>query len=123
MLVRLLQLRKASSPMLVTLSGIVMVVSALQYQKANNPILVTLSGIVMLVRLLQPKKALSPMLVALWALVLANRLKMRQVTAMVAPYPTMAEVNKRAAGAYFSPRLFESRMVKRAVGLVQRWLP
>ena len=62
-------------------------------------------------------------LVALWALVLANRLKMRQVTAMVAPYPTMAEVNKRAAGAYFSPRLFESRMVKRAVGLVQRWLP
>ena len=62
-------------------------------------------------------------LIALWALVLANRLKMRHVAAMVAPYPTIGEVNKRAAGAYFSPRLFESRTVKRAVGLVQRWLP
>lgn len=62
-------------------------------------------------------------LIALWSLVIANRLKMSQVSAMVAPYPTIAEVNKRAAGAYFSPKLFESGMVKRVVGLVQRWLP
>ena len=27
---------------------------------------------------------------------------------MVLPYPTMGEINKRVAGAYFSPRLFES---------------
>ena len=42
---------------------------------------------------------------------------------MVAPYPTIGEVNKRAAGAYFTPRLFESDMVKRVVGLVQRFVP
>ena len=59
----------------------------------------------------------------LWALVLANKMKMSAVAAMVAPYPTVGEVSKRAAGAYFSPRLFDSKGVKRVVGLVQRWLP
>ena len=62
-------------------------------------------------------------LINLWALVIANKMKMSQVAAMVAPYPTIGEVNKRAAGAYFSPRLFDSPMVKRVVGFVQRWLP
>ncbi|WP_299146791.1 FAD-dependent oxidoreductase [uncultured Tateyamaria sp.] len=62
-------------------------------------------------------------LINLWALVLANNMKMSQVAAMVAPYPTIGEVNKRAAGAYFSPRLFESDLVKRVVGLVQRFIP
>ncbi|MCH2165399.1 MAG: FAD-dependent oxidoreductase [Marinovum sp.] len=62
-------------------------------------------------------------LINLWALVLANKLKMKQVAAMVAPYPTIGEVNKRAAGAYFGPKLFESDMVKRVVRFVQRWIP
>jgi len=62
-------------------------------------------------------------LVNLWALVMANKLKMKHVAGMVAPYPTLGEINKRAAGAYFSPRLFDSAMVKRVVGFVQRWLP
>jgi pyruvate/2-oxoglutarate dehydrogenase complex dihydrolipoamide dehydrogenase (E3) component len=62
-------------------------------------------------------------LINLWALVIANRLKMKHVAGMVAPYPTLGEINKRAAGAYFSPRLFDSVMVKRVVGFVQRWLP
>ena len=61
--------------------------------------------------------------IGLWALVLANRLKMRHVANMVAPYPTFGEINKRAAGTYFSPRLFDNAMVRRVVGLVQRWLP
>jgi pyruvate/2-oxoglutarate dehydrogenase complex dihydrolipoamide dehydrogenase (E3) component len=59
----------------------------------------------------------------IWALALANNLKMSQIAGMVAPYPTIGEVSKRAAGAYFSPRLFDSQMVKRVVGLVQKWLP
>ncbi len=59
----------------------------------------------------------------MWALVLANRLKMSQVAAMVSPYPTVGEIGKRAAGAYFSPRLFDSPRVKKAVRLVQRWMP
>ena len=56
-----------------------------------------------------------------WALAIANTLKMGQVAAMVSPYPTLGEVNKRAAGAYFTPRLFESDMVKRVVRFVQRF--
>ncbi|WP_298802771.1 FAD-dependent oxidoreductase [uncultured Lentibacter sp.] len=62
-------------------------------------------------------------LISTWALALANNMKMSQIAAMVAPYPTIAEINKRIAGAYFSPRLFESNMVKRVVGAVQRFLP
>ncbi len=62
-------------------------------------------------------------LINLWSLVIANNLKMSQVAGMVSPYPTIGEVNKRAAGAYFSPRLFESDLVKRVVGLVQRFIP
>jgi pyruvate/2-oxoglutarate dehydrogenase complex dihydrolipoamide dehydrogenase (E3) component len=62
-------------------------------------------------------------LINLWALVIANKMKMSQVAAMVAPYPTIGELNKRAAGAYFSPRLFESDTVKKVVGFVQKWLP
>ncbi|MGB1035361.1 MAG: dihydrolipoyl dehydrogenase family protein, partial [Primorskyibacter sp.] len=60
---------------------------------------------------------------ALWSLAIVNRLKMSQISAMVAPYPTIAEVNKRAAGAYFTPRLFENDTVKRVVRAVQRWIP
>ena len=43
--------------MLVTLSGIVMLVNIKQALKALSPILVTLSGIVMLVKLAHPLKA------------------------------------------------------------------
>ncbi len=62
-------------------------------------------------------------LINLWALVLANKLKMKHVANMVAPYPTIGELNKRAAGAYFSPRLFDNPKVKMLVGFIQRWLP
>ncbi|PCH75083.1 MAG: dihydrolipoamide dehydrogenase [Rhodobacteraceae bacterium] len=62
-------------------------------------------------------------LINLWSLVLANRLKMSQIAAMISPYPTIGEVNKRVVGAYFSPRLFDNPTVKRVVGLVQRWIP
>lgn len=62
-------------------------------------------------------------LIALWSMAIANRMSMAQVSAMVAPYPTYAEINKRAAGAYFTPRLFDNPTVKRVVGLVQRLLP
>ncbi|MBC6438115.1 MAG: FAD-dependent oxidoreductase [Rhodobacteraceae bacterium] len=60
-------------------------------------------------------------LIHIWALALANRLKMGAIAGMVAPYPTLGEINKRAAGAYFSPRLFENPWVKRVVRLVQRF--
>lgn len=62
-------------------------------------------------------------LINLWSLALANRLKMGQIAAMVSPYPTIGEVNKRAAGAYFSPRLFDNPLIRRVVRFVQRWIP
>ena len=61
--------------------------------------------------------------VAPYALAMANNLKLSAVAGTVLPYPTLAEIGKRAAGAYFSPKLFDSINVKRFVGLVQRWLP
>lgn len=62
-------------------------------------------------------------MIGIWALAIANNLKMAAVAGMVLPYPTLGEINKRAAGAYFSPRLFESNKVKTVVKWVQRLLP
>lgn len=62
-------------------------------------------------------------LIGMWAMAIANKQKMTAIANTVLPYPTISEINKRAAGAYFSPRLFESDKVKKVVGLVQRWLP
>ncbi len=62
-------------------------------------------------------------LIGLWALAISARLRMSAIAGMVAPYPTLGEVSKRAAGAYFSPRLFESPALKRFVRIVQRWVP
>ena len=55
--------------MLVTLSGMVMLVKPVQPEKAQSPMLVTLLPIVTLVNLVQPEKALSPMLVTLTGIV------------------------------------------------------
>jgi pyruvate/2-oxoglutarate dehydrogenase complex dihydrolipoamide dehydrogenase (E3) component len=62
-------------------------------------------------------------LIGIWALAIANKLKMSAIANMIVPYPTLGEINKRAAGAYFSPRLFDSPMVKRVVRFVQKSLP
>ena len=62
-------------------------------------------------------------LIGMWAMAIANKMKMSAIANTVLPYPTVSEVNKRVAGAYFSPRLFENPTVKRVVGFVQRWLP
>jgi pyruvate/2-oxoglutarate dehydrogenase complex dihydrolipoamide dehydrogenase (E3) component len=60
-------------------------------------------------------------LVAPWAMAVANRLRMSALARTVLPYPTLMEINKQAAGAYFSPRLFDNPWVRRAVRLVQRF--
>jgi pyruvate/2-oxoglutarate dehydrogenase complex dihydrolipoamide dehydrogenase (E3) component len=62
-------------------------------------------------------------LIGFWALAISARLKLSAVAGMVAPYPTLGEVSKRAASAYFSPKLFGSQAVKRIVRLVQRLIP
>jgi pyruvate/2-oxoglutarate dehydrogenase complex dihydrolipoamide dehydrogenase (E3) component len=61
--------------------------------------------------------------IAPWALILANRLKLSALANTVLPYPTRAELSKRAASAYFAPKLFDNGLVKRVVRAVQALLP
>jgi pyruvate/2-oxoglutarate dehydrogenase complex dihydrolipoamide dehydrogenase (E3) component len=62
-------------------------------------------------------------LIGLWALAMATGAKVGQVAGMIAPYPTRSEISKRAAGAYFSPKLFDNPRLKQVVRLMQRLLP
>ncbi|PVH29497.1 dihydrolipoyl dehydrogenase family protein [Pararhodobacter oceanensis] len=62
-------------------------------------------------------------MIGIWAMALANKMKIGAIASMVLPYPTMGELSKRVAGAYFSPKLFESSLVKRVVGVVQSLVP
>lgn len=62
-------------------------------------------------------------MIGLWTLALAGRVKMSTLAGAILPYPTRNETAKRAAGACFSPRLFDNPWLKRGVRLVQRLLP
>ena len=62
-------------------------------------------------------------LIGVWALAISARLKISAIAGMVAPYPTLGEIAKRAAGAYFSPKLFDNPSLKRVVRAVQRFVP
>jgi pyruvate/2-oxoglutarate dehydrogenase complex dihydrolipoamide dehydrogenase (E3) component len=59
-------------------------------------------------------------LIGVWALAIASGLKIGAVAGMVAPYPTLGEIGKRAAGAYYAPRLFANPWVKRVVRALAR---
>lgn len=52
------------------------------------------------------------------ALAISAKMKVGALAGMVAPYPTLGEIGKRAAGAYYTPRLFESPLIKRVVRLL-----
>lgn len=58
-------------------------------------------------------------LIGLWALAISCRLKISAVAGMIAPYPTMGEISKRAAGAWYTPTLFSGR-TRRVVNLLQK---
>lgn len=58
-------------------------------------------------------------LIGLWALAITKNMKIGDITAMIAPYPTLGEISKRAAGAWFTPRLFSDK-TKRIVELLQK---
>ncbi|MEM6490720.1 MAG: FAD-dependent oxidoreductase, partial [Pseudomonadota bacterium] len=47
-----------------------------------------------------------------WVMAVQNGMKMAQIAASIAPYPTLSEVSKRAVGAYFTPSLFSDRTRK-----------
>lgn len=45
-----------------------------------------------------------------WVLAVQRRMKLSAMAGVVAPYPTLSEVSKRVAGAYYAPRLFSGRV-------------
>ncbi|PCJ95213.1 MAG: dihydrolipoamide dehydrogenase [Zetaproteobacteria bacterium] len=48
-------------------------------------------------------------LIGLWTLALSKGMKIGDITSIIAPYPTLGEISKRAAGAWFTPSLFSDR--------------
>ena len=47
-----------------------------------------------------------------WVLAVQKGLKVADMASIIAPYPTLSEVSKRAAGAYYTPKLFSERTRK-----------
>ncbi|MGB8274580.1 MAG: FAD-dependent oxidoreductase [Alphaproteobacteria bacterium] len=48
-------------------------------------------------------------LIHIWVLAIAQNLKIGAIAGMIAPYPTLGEANKRAAGSFYTPALFSPR--------------
>jgi len=59
-------------------------------------------------------------MIAIWALALSRRLNVRAIAGTVVPYPTLAEIGKRAAITYFMPSL-RSAFVRRTISLLRRF--
>ena len=47
-----------------------------------------------------------------WILAISQKMKIGAMAQMIAPYPTLGEINKRAAGTYYTPSLFSDRTRK-----------
>jgi pyruvate/2-oxoglutarate dehydrogenase complex dihydrolipoamide dehydrogenase (E3) component len=48
-------------------------------------------------------------LIQIWCLAISQKLKIGAIASMIAPYPTLGEAGKRAAGAFYTPKLFSGR--------------
>ncbi|MEE9139146.1 MAG: FAD-dependent oxidoreductase [Alphaproteobacteria bacterium] len=59
-------------------------------------------------------------LIQLWGLAISQKIKIGAIASMITPYPTLGEVNKRAAGSFFTPALFGER-TKRIVRLLAKF--
>lgn len=62
-------------------------------------------------------------LLAPWVQAMTAGTRLSTLSGVVLPYPTLSELGKRAAGAYFSPKLFGNPWVERIVRLIQRVIP
>ena len=47
-----------------------------------------------------------------WALAISGRLSLGKIAGLIVPYPTLSEVSKRAAGGFYSEKLFGARTRK-----------
>jgi len=55
-----------------------------------------------------------------WILAMTRKQKIGAMTGIIAPYPTLGEINKRIAGSYYTPTLFSPR-TRRIVGLLRKF--
>jgi pyruvate/2-oxoglutarate dehydrogenase complex dihydrolipoamide dehydrogenase (E3) component len=53
-----------------------------------------------------------------WILMMQEKLTLKSMTDVIVPYPTLSEISKRAAGEFYKPLLFSSK-VKRLVGFLK----
>ena len=61
-------------------------------------------------------------MISLWGLAIQQRMKIGAIAGVTFPYPTLAEIGRRAAGAWFTPTLYGAK-TRFFVGLTQRFLP
>ena len=59
-------------------------------------------------------------LIQTWILPIARKMPVKHVAGLILPYPTLGEINKRAAGTYYTPSLFGPR-VKRIVRILAKF--
>jgi len=57
---------------------------------------------------------------AVWVLAISKKLKVADIAPIIIPYPTRTEVAKRAAGSWFTPKLFSER-TRRIVRFLMRF--
>ncbi len=55
-----------------------------------------------------------------WIMAVQNKMKIGTIAQMIAPYPTLGEASKRAAGTYYTPKLFSNR-TRRIVRFLARF--
>jgi pyruvate/2-oxoglutarate dehydrogenase complex dihydrolipoamide dehydrogenase (E3) component len=55
-----------------------------------------------------------------WVLAMTNKLKIGAMATTMAPYPTLGEISKRAAGSYYTPTLYGAR-TRALVGFLRRF--
>jgi pyruvate/2-oxoglutarate dehydrogenase complex dihydrolipoamide dehydrogenase (E3) component len=58
-------------------------------------------------------------LLGVWSVIISSKMKIGAVADIIAPYPTLGEINKRLAGAYYTPSLFSDK-TRFFVSLLQR---
>ena len=47
-----------------------------------------------------------------WVLAVSGKQKIGTMAGVIVPYPTLSEVGKRAAGSYYTPKLFSEKTKK-----------
>lgn len=59
-------------------------------------------------------------LIQMWGLAITQGMKIKAFTAMISPYPTLSEINKRAAYVYYLPSL-SSQKLRRLIAFLRRF--